>query len=133
MHSPRSSFAIASTAEGGRSSDDDEGGDGTSASSPRPIGRGGGVLPEGDVVAAARPGEKGRVPHPTTAAAAAFQTSRTHRKASYDDMIRRHGDTFSLDRLLNPISASADASSASDRAADARSRPSSISEAALED
>ena len=38
MHSPCSSFTVASTGEGGRRSNDDGGGDGPAAAAPRPVG-----------------------------------------------------------------------------------------------
>ena len=41
MHSPCYSFAIASPGEGGRCSDNKNGGDGPAATSPSPVGRGG--------------------------------------------------------------------------------------------
>ena len=64
MHSPCYSLAIALTGEGLRSSNNEGGSEGTSAFSPRPVGRGGEGSPEGDVVAAARTRGKGRLPHP---------------------------------------------------------------------
>ena len=47
---------------GGRSRNDDGGGNGPTTASPRPVGRGGEGSPEGDIVSAARPGRKVRVP-----------------------------------------------------------------------
>ena len=41
MHSPCSSFAIASTGDGERRSDDDNVGDGPDATAPNPVGGGG--------------------------------------------------------------------------------------------
>ena len=64
MYSPCSYFDISSTGEGGQISNKDGGGEGTADSPPLPVVRGGKGSPEGDVVAATRPGGKCRVPHP---------------------------------------------------------------------
>ena len=63
MNSPCSYFAITLAGEGKRSSEDNGNGDGTTASYTALLDEGGGS-PEVDVVAAARPGGKGREPHP---------------------------------------------------------------------
>ena len=63
MHSTCSHFAVASTGEGRRSSDDDNGGDSPAAADSHPVGQGGEGSPEGDIIADARPGGKGRVLH----------------------------------------------------------------------
>ena len=57
-------FAIQSMGEKGCSSNNGNDVNGTTASAPLPIGRGGEGPPEGDVVATAHPGGNGRVPHP---------------------------------------------------------------------
>ena len=64
VHSICYYFSIAFTGERGLSSDNNNGGDGTAASSPLTVCQLGEVSPEGEIVAAVRPGGKGRLAHP---------------------------------------------------------------------